>query len=319
MKFDVTSYGEIGLRLSPADGKGLSHTDNLSVNVIGTEFNVLSNLAGLGWRTALMSAVPETPLGERAKSAVRELGVNDDLVQALTQDDRIGIYFVDYGAKPKPTSVYFDRKLTAFTQWEPNESQLAQLLDTRILHLSGLSLALSDQVAQTSWRLLEAAKQNGVTVSFDINHRRKLWSAERAAEISRPFIEAADVLIAPTADVKELFGSEGDAQEAIAILQGMSGAKTIAVTDADRGARAVIDGKHFEQAAAPVEIIDRLGAGDGFAAGLIHALLSEIPNQALVAGTTMAALALSQQGEQVTIQRTIFEQIMAGNAGRLQR
>lgn len=319
MTYDVTSYGEIGLRLSPAGGRSLARTDLLSVNVIGTEFNVLANLASLGWKTALLSAVPDTPMGERARSTLRQFGVNDQLIDSTDADQRIGIYFVDYGVAPKPTSVYFDRKNTAFTLWDPDQRQFESLLDTKILHLSGLSLALSDLVADVSSRLLEQAKSRGVTVCFDLNHRRKLWSAERAAQVSIPFIEQADVLIAPNADVNELFNRSASALENLDYLAGLSGAAAIAITDGERGAVARIRDQLLSAPSAEVEIVDRLGAGDGFAAGFLHALASERQELALISGTHFAALALAQQGEQVSIQRSIFEQILTGNAGRLQR
>ena len=319
MTYDITSYGEIGLRLSPAGGRSLARTELLSVNVIGTEFNVMANLASLGWKTALLSAVPDTPLGEKARSTVRQLGVADDWINSTDEEQRIGIYFVDYGVSPKPTSVYFDRKGTAFTLWRPSQKELDSILDTKVLHLSGLSLALSDLVADVSMQLLTQAKARSTTVSFDLNHRRKLWAADRAAKVSLPFIEQADVLIAPNSDVNELFDRSADASENLDYLGGISGASVIAVTDGERGAVARIGDQVLAAPAAEVEIVDRLGAGDGFASGLLHALISQRPELALISGTHFAALALAQQGEQVSIQLGIFEQILTGNAGRLQR
>lgn len=319
MTFDVTSYGEIGLRLSPADDSALSRANTLAVNVIGTEFNVLSNLASLGWQTALLSAVPDVPMGDKATSSVRLNGVDDRLVYSLTGDYRIGVYFVDYGAGPKPIEVFFDRKGTAFTSFIPAENDIAALLDTKVLHLSGLSLALSDTVVDTSTKLLSAATAAGVMVSFDLNHRRKLWSADTALKLSTPFLEQADILIAPNADVNELFDRSGDALTNLDFLANRTNAKIVIVTDGSGGSVALVHGATLTQSARPVTIIDRLGAGDGFAAGVLHAVSSGRPEMVLSYGAHMAALALSHKGEQVRIRPNVFEAIVRGEAGELQR
>ena len=119
--------------------------------------------------------------------------------------------------------------------------------------------------------------------------------------------------------MNELFGETGNAKASLVCLQDISTAEIIAVTDGDRGAVAMIGGEHITELAAPVQIVDRLGAGDGFAAGFLHAINSGQEDVALKSGVQMAALALAQKGEQVAIDRKIFNQIVAGNAGRLQR
>lgn len=319
MTYDITSFGEVGFRLSATDARSLSRAETFAIKVIGTEFNVLANLASLGWSSALLSAVPATPLGEKARATIRQLGIDDALVSSSNEDDRIGIYFVDYGVEPKPTSVYFDRKNTAFTLSNPSEQSIEKLLNTKALHLSGLTLALSRETASVSEKILKAAKDKRVMVSFDLNYRRKLWDKVQAYETCLPYLQQADLIIAPNEDINELFDRTETAQTNLEFLAENFDAQTIAVTDGERGAVARIEGNFYHEPAAKVTIIDRLGAGDGFAAGFLHATLAGTPEVALSSGVNFAALALSQYGEQVAISKTIFDQIVAGNAGRLNR
>lgn len=319
MTYDITSFGEVGFRLSATDARSLSRAETFAIKVIGTEFNVLANLASLGWSSALLSAVPATPLGEKARATIRQLGIDDALVSSSNEDDRIGIYFVDYGVEPKPTSVYFDRKNTAFTLSNPSEQSIEKLLNTKALHLSGLTLALSRETASVSEKILKAAKDKRVMVSFDLNYRRKLWDKVQAYETCLPYLQQADLIIAPNEDINELFDRTETAQTNLEFLAENFDAQTIAVTDGESGAVARIEGHFYNEPAAKVTIIDRLGAGDGFAAGFLHAILAGTPEVALSSGVNFAALALSQYGEQVAISKTIFDQIVAGNAGRLNR
>ena len=301
-RFDATGIGEAGLRLSVPSDQRLARAASLDVNVAGTEANVLAGLSSLGWSTGWVSALPPTPMANRVEYQLRSYGI--DLSGVVHADQgRLGTYYVEYGAAPRPTQVYFDRANTAFTNMTVADVDWDLLLDTRVIHLTGITAALSPTVLAILTETLDRAESAGVPVSFDVNYRGNLWAPETAAVALRPFIERAQILFVRSEDLSALYGFSGESEEMLEHAKAITSAPNIIMTCGELGARASLDGTIVSAPARPVDIIDRLGAGDGFAAGFLHAWLDGHIERGPEYGTAMAALALAQDGEQVLTTR----------------
>lgn len=300
-RWHVTGLGEGGLRLSASAGELLERADRLDVAIAGAEANVLSSLARLDWNTAWASVLPASPMARRVERELRANGVSLELVSHVA-DGRLGIYFVEYGSAPRPTQVHFDRRDTAFARITSDQVDWDGVLDTQILHLTGVTAAISPQARAVTVEACARARQAGVTVSFDVNYRSRMWSIDDARPVLLQLAADADVLFLRQGDAQILFGTDS-AEASMAAARDHSRATQVAITDGASGAIGSNDGVVTQVAATEVGILDRLGAGDAFAAGYLHGLLSQNPEHALTYAAHVAALCLAQRGEQVVVTR----------------
>lgn len=317
-RFDVTAIGEGGLRLSVPSGIRLERTASLDVNVAGAEANVLSGLASLGWKTGWISALPETPLARRVECQLRSYGVDLAGVHHAP-GGRLGTYYVEYGPAPRPTQVHFDRADTAFTRMTTADVDWDLLLDTRIIHMTGITAALSPTVMEILTETLDRAEAARVPVSFDVNYRANLWTPTEATRALQPFIERAEILFVRQEDLQTLYGYDEDPSKALEAALSLTKARHVVMSRGEQGVSASLDGRRVTVPALPVDIVDRLGAGDGLAAGFLHAWLDGHVEVAAEHGAAMAALALAQMGEQVITNREELAAVMLGSASRLRR
>ncbi len=299
--WDVTAIGEGGLRLSTPPGGLLECAQSLDVAIAGAEANVLASLAALDWHAGWASVLPESALGRRVERELRACGVGTQLIHHVP-DGRVGVYFVERGVEPRATKVHFDREDTVFSQVTSSQVQWDLLLDTRILHLTGITAAVSPAACSVVEEAVRRAKAAGVLVSFDVNYRAKMWSVDSARPTLTRLIGAADIVFIRQGDAELLYGT-GTADESLEEVCRRTSADYVAVTSGAAGAIGWIDGRRREAPAANVQIIDRLGAGDAFAAGFLHRLLSGKTGDVLNYATFLAALCLSQVGEQVVTTR----------------
>ncbi|MEX2536094.1 MAG: sugar kinase [Trueperaceae bacterium] len=314
-KFEVTSLGESLIRLSVGVGQRLSNARTLDVHVAGAESNVCAALAGIGRRSGWVSRVPDNPLGRLVLRRAKECGIDVEHV-VLSPHGRMGTYFIELATPPVPTRVTYDRAGSAFTQFQTSEVDWESLLDTRILHLTGITPALSPSCRNLVAQAIERAKERGVLVSFDVNYRVRLWSsAQDAARVLRPLIEDVDLLLCGKKDAVQLFGLPQDDKEEAQLLDGLQAltkAKHVVVSLGKDGAIARSGGSTLRQPAISVSVMDRIGAGDAFAAGVIDGLLDGSLEQGLITGTALAALALSQHGDIVTANREDVTELVNG-------
>ena len=177
---DVITFGEAMLRLAPPDFERLEQASNLKVSVGGSELTVAAGVARLGLPTGWVSRLPANALGRMAQNKAREFGVDTRHV-VWTKRDRMGIYFVEYGASPRASGVLYDRSHSAISHIQPDEVDWAEVFKgARWFHTSGITPALSEEASAVTHRALRAAKAAGLTVSYDLNYRAKLWSADKA-------------------------------------------------------------------------------------------------------------------------------------------
>jgi 2-dehydro-3-deoxygluconokinase len=297
-RFDVTSFGEMLLRLSVPFGIRLEAASKLDVYPAGAEANLISLLARLQRKACWIGALPKNPLGRLAANALRIAGVDTSGI-CWSENGRMGTYYVEFSSPPRGTQVTYDRSNSCMTQLRLDDIYWDVLLDTRLLHLTGITPALAPACHEVVLELLKQAKQRGVSVSFDVNYRQKLWTEAEAEEILSPMIWGVELLFCSLTDAKRLFHCEGTAQEVGEQLLSHSQARCLVLTIGDQGALLWNGREWCHEPSRATQIIDRLGAGDALAAGVIHGWLDSDINQGLRYGATLAALALSQYGDMV--------------------
>jgi 2-dehydro-3-deoxygluconokinase len=300
-------FGEILLRLSPPGKELLLQSNALTTYVGGAEANVAVSLAQFGHPATMVSAVPDGPLGNVCISKLRGSGVRTHAIRQLP--GRLGLYFVAAGAGHRPTQVLYDRTGSAFANALPDLFDWKEILQgIRWLHLSGIVAAVSATAAETALGAVRMARSQGVLVSFDCNYRAKLWDRSRGEPrvILRALVAEADLLFAEERDM-DLVLEQQDHDTAVSdrfstvasrALAAFPHLKWIATTtrtqrnvdDHDIAAKLMSrDGLRTTRTYTMNAIVDRIGSGDAFAAGVLHGLESGFDEQAALDFAVAAA------------------------------
>lgn len=298
------------LRLSVPMGRRLDDARALDVEVAGAECNVCYALARLARRAAWVGRLPSHALGQNILRALRADGVDVSAVVTVP-NERVGTYFIEYASTPRTIQVIYDRADSAAARMTVNDVDWNYLLDTRILHLTGITAAISDSCYEIVAQAMERARKANVIVSFDVNYRAKLWDAKTASEKLRPLIRQADILFCKSNDARLLFDCSGAPREIMNGLQALTRAHAIYCTFGADGAALLTQNEFFMQPAIPVQIIDRIGSGDAFAAGVLDAALNGDYQHGLKQGVALAAIALSQFGDRVLTSRAELNAVLA--------
>jgi 2-dehydro-3-deoxygluconokinase len=309
-RFDVVSLGESMLRLSVPIGRRLDDARSLDVEVAGAECNVCYALARLDRKVGWVGRLPDNPLGQNVLRALRADGVDVSAVVNVP-GERIGTYFIEYAAPPRSIQVIYDRADSAAARMTVDDVDWDYLLDTRILHLTGITAAISDSCYAILEQAIARAGSANVLVSFDVNHRAKLWGTATAGKKLRPLIAQADILFCKSNDARLLFDCKGDKRELVTELQALTNANAVFSTFGAEGAVSLINGEFTMQPAVPVHIVDRIGSGDAFAAGVLDAVLDDDVRAGLQRGVALAAIALTQFGDRVLTSRAELNAVVA--------
>jgi len=312
-RFDVTTIGEMLLRLSAPSGKRLETSTELEVYPAGAEANVVTLLARLERQACWFGALPRNPLGRLAVNALCVAGVNISGV-CWSEVGRMGTYYVEFGEPPRGIQVTYDRAHSCATQLGVKDIDWDLLLDTRLLHLTGITPPLSPSCGEIILEAVQRARERDVPISFDINYRQKLWSEAEAAQTLSPLIQNVELLFCSQADAKRLFHCAGSAQEIAQEMLDLSKARHVIVTFAEQGALLWNGQEWIHEAARSTYIIDRLGAGDALAAGVIHGWLDGDLTAGLRYGVTLSALALSQFGDMVVTNKSELLALSQGSS-----
>jgi len=325
---EVVTFGEAMVRLSPPQFQRIEQARSFDVEIGGAELNTAVGLARLGHTVAWVSALPLNPLGRLIAQRVRQAGVEDRWIR-FTEEGRCGLYSLEFGAAPRASALFYDRKDSAFSRLTPGQFDWERIFaGARWFHVSGISAALSDGTAGVVAEALQAARQARLQISFDLNYRAKLWDRDQAARVLGSLIPLCHVLLASEADAEFLFGIRGESFAAVAsALQQRFGITTVIASrrEGDRVWQqrlAVVgaQGEHGEQSNwYDVEIVDRLGAGDAMAAGVIHGLLAGSLQKAVQYGAAMAALKHTIVGDLPWIDPDDVEAVLRGEGVRLRR
>lgn len=298
---DLVTFGEALIRITPLRDRA-QPLPVLSAHVGGAELNVAIGAARLGATSRWVSRLPDNAMGRFIDGVANAHGV-ERRVDWVTEG-RVGTYFLDEGGAPRQATVVYDRAGSAFTGIGPGavrwESALA---DARWFHVTGISPALSDSAAEATREALQAARSLGLTVSYDVNYRVKLWDARRARVVQEPLLELVDVLIVSLDDARTVLGADraSPADTAKQVARGV-GVQTVVVTSRDQedgtGAVVLADNEVHIAPQLMTMVVERVGTGDAFAAGLIAARLAGRGwSESVRRASAAAALKLSMRGD----------------------
>lgn len=327
----VVAFGELLVRLTSPGRQLLTQAQCLDLHIGGAEANVLVGLASLGHPTAMVSAVPDNALGQSAIAAIRARGVDTSAVQL--RDGRMGLYFLSAGAGLRASEIVYDRAGSSFALASSDAFDWSSHLQgAGLLHLSGITPALGPNSADAALAAARAAKAAGVPISFDGNYRAMLWEAwdSNPKAILSELIGMADILFGNHRDISLALGKEfsGDGEDrrreaALAAFDAFPALKQIAST-----ARHIVDADHHSLSArvdlrdssaqtrevAVTGIVDRIGAGDAFAAGVLHAHLEGGNAEAMAeTGLALTCLKHSLPGDASLFGQSDIDAFMSGN------
>ncbi len=289
------------LRLSVRPGDRIEDAGAFDVHVAGSEANVAYAAARMGLRSAWASVLPNNPLGRRVAATLGAGGVDTSLVRWV-DGGRLGLYFVELGALPRPISVVYDRAASTMAQARVGDFDWVAVLDTQVLHVSGITLGLSATCRELATHAMREARNAGAMVTFDVNYRQKLWDRQTAAEAIREVAPLIDVLISTEEDARDLFGTA----QALDL-----GVATTVLTMGANGAVARREGVSIERSGHAVETVDRVGAGDAFVAGLVWGLLEGSLELGLERGLAMSALKMTLRGDLFRLDAADVEALLA--------
>lgn len=282
------------LRLSPQGHYRFVQADHFLAEYGGGEANVAVALSGYGHAAQFITKLPQNDLGQAALNSLRRYGV--DTAEIRRGGNRLGLYFIEKGASQRPSRVIYDRAGSAFAQALSEEFDWASIFHgAQWFHFTGITPALGAEAAQACLCACQEAKKQGIPVSCDINYRHTLWSAEEAGTVMSGLMPYVDLCIANEEHAEKLFGirttdtdAKGDGSHAdgpIEVARAMTerfGCKAVAITlrrslsadDNDWSAMLYADGVGMYSKKYRIHLVDRVGGGDSFAAGLIHGFIT---------------------------------------------
>lgn len=308
---EVVTIGETMLRLAAPPGLALEQAPHFTVVAAGAESNVAVALSRLGTSAGWISRLVDNPLGRRIAAEVRAHGV--DVSRVLwTSEGRIGTYFFEPGAPPRLPRVIYDRAHSAFAQIDPDEVDWAYVAEARLVHLTGITPALGEACRRLTGRAIAEARRSRIPVCFDVNYRARLWTPEQARAALEPLLEGLDILICTREDATVLLDGTAGQADAAPVLQRRFRTRLAVVTDGTRCAAAAQDGTTVVREGHAIEPVDRMGAGDAFAAGFIHGYLREGVEAGLTYGMAAAALKHTYYGDVAWISPEDVRRLLAG-------
>lgn len=339
----IVTFGEIMLRLKSPLNERFFQTPALEATFGGGEANVAVSLSLLGEDASFVTALPRNAVGDGAVSELRRHGVDVSRI-VRTDAGRVGIYFIESGANQRPSKVVYDREGSAIALAGPGDFDWEAICaDADWFHITGITPALSQSAADAALAAMQAAGDRGLVVSIDLNYRKKLWNyGKKAPEVMRKLAEHANVIVANEEDIQKCLGIEAPVDVTAGTLsdtvyerlcaevkEQFPNVAYVAITlreslSADRnGWRAVMSGKdgfHTSPRYAIDDIVDRVGGGDSFSAGLIFGLRHMGESEALRFAVAASCLKHSISGDFNLTSREEVETLMRGDgSGRVQR
>jgi 2-dehydro-3-deoxygluconokinase len=344
MSHDLITFGEAMLRFVPQQDLRTEQAQAFNVTVGGGELNVAVCVSRLGFKTAWVSRLPDNPLGRLLLGKVREQNVDSAYVK-LTKEGRCGLYFLEQGASPRAASVLYDRAGSSISLIKPGDVDWAHVFaGVKRFHVSGITPALSASAAEVTRDALQAAKEQGTLVSYDLNYRSKLWTPAQARAIQEPLMQYVDLLITTEEDTKVVFGIEAPKADERFTNVDAAGYRLVSKQLVEKfGFNAVAitlrqnksvwfndwwglyydapSQTFFEAPRYQLEIVDRVGAGDSFAGGLLSALLLKPTDydHAIRFAVATSALKHTLPGDFAIIERGEVEALMKGGGLRINR
>ena len=339
----VVTFGEIMLRLSPPGLERFFQSPVLSATFGGGEANVAVSLAQFGLDSQYVTALPKHAIGDAALKALRAENVGTDHI--VRSGDRVGIYFAEAGASQRASTVVYDRAHSSISEMKPDAVNWdAVMADADWFHVTGITPALGANGAEATRRAIAAARAAKATVSVDLNYRKKLWTEAQAREVMGPMMRNVDVIVANEEDLQSVLGVHVEGTDVTTGRLNVDGFRAAAervtrdfgpariaitlresVSASDNGWSAILwdaSTKTMHQSQRyDVRLVDRIGGGDSFAAGLIYGLVTgRTPDAALRFAVAASALKQTIPGDFNRVSVEEVDRLVQGDAsGRVQR
>ena len=341
MNHKVITFGEIMLRLAPEGYLRFVQADTFEVTYGGGEANVAVSLANYGMDAAFVTKLPRHEIGQAAFNSLRRYGV--DTSHIARGGERLGIYYLEKGASQRPSKVIYDRAASSMASASKEDFDWDQIFEgASWFHFTGITPALGDNIAEVCLEACKAAKAKGIMVSCDLNYRKKLWTKEKARAVMSELCRYVDVCIANEEDAGDVFGIKSENtdvtsgrvnhegyQEVAGKLAGQFGFKKVAITlrtslsaNDNKWAAMLYDGGEcYFSKSYDIHIVDRVGGGDSFGAGLIYAVMNGYePQKALEFAVTASCLKHTVESDFNMVSAEEVTVLMGGDgSGRVQR
>ncbi len=339
----VVTFGEIMLRLSPPGFERFLQTPAFVATFGGGEANAAVSLAQFGLDSYYVTRLPAHEIGEAAVRALRAEGVKTDFI--VRGGDRIGIYFAEAGASQRASNVIYDRARSAISELEPGSLDWGTIFrGADWFHVTGITPALGDKAAACTREALDAARAAGAKISVDLNFRKKLWSSAQAQKVMRPLMKEVDLVIANEEDIQSVLGLDVPDTDVTSGHLNLEGYRSVAerltrelgppmvaitlresVSASDNGWSAALwnqaTGQFVHSQRYDVRLVDRIGGGDSFAAGIIYGLVTgRDPEASLRFAVAASALKQAIPGDFNRVSVAEVDRLAMGDAsGRVQR
>ncbi len=314
--FDILALGEVLLRLSPPNNERIVGGEIFQKQVGGAELNVVSGAALLGLRTGIISKLPANNLGIYAKNRVRFVGVSDDnLVDDKAKDARLGLYYYENGAYPRKPSIVYDRLFTSIHKIDCDDFDENMFKSSRCFHTTGITLGLGKTCRETAIKMMKRFKENGTLISFDVNFRSNLWGGEEAKKCIEEILPLLDVFFCSEDTARLTFHKEGNVKEIMKSFAKDYEIPIIASTQRIVHSPKVhtfgsiiyereTDTFYEEEPYRNIEVVDRIGSGDSYIAGVLFGLLANGRDckKALEYGNASGAVKNTIPGDMTSLQ-----------------
>lgn len=337
----VITFGEIMLRLAPEGYYRFVQADSFGATFGGGEANVSVSLANYGVETAFVTKLPTHEIGQAAVNSLRKYGVDTNFI--VRGGPRIGIYYLEKGASQRPSKVIYDRAGSSIALATKDDFDWDKIFEgVSWFHFTGITPALGDNVAEICLEACKKAKEKGITVSCDLNYRKKLWTKEKAGQVMDKLCHYVDVCISNEEDANDVFGIKSESTDVTSGKLNKDGYKEVAKKLTDRfGFKKVAitlrtsisasennwsgmlyeDGKSYFSKEYNMKIVDRVGGGDSFGGGLIYACLNNYePQKTIEFAVAASCLKHSIEGDFNMVSVSEVQTLAGGDgSGRVQR
>lgn len=323
-EFGLVCSGEMIMRLSPLNNEMLVQGHMLEKQMGGAEFNVASGVSILGEKTAVVTKLPKNELGKFAKKIIDSNGVSDEfVVYDESKNKRLAIYYYEYGSSPRKPNVTYDRQNSSFQSFKANEVNSSVYNRTEIFHTSGITLGLCETSNKLTYDLIKNFKDGGALISFDVNFRRNLWTEEEARVEIEKLLPSVDILFASEETFRKMFQKTGNLEDIIRAFAKEFNISFIASTQRtvnspkSHNFTSLIynrknDTFYCESPYENIEIVDRIGSGDAYVAGVLYGILKHNnPEKAMKYGNANSVLKNTIIGDISCADVTLVDSIIA--------
>lgn len=334
-RFDIIGMGEVMLRLSPPDKETISQSDVFLKTAGGSELNVVSGAAMLGIRGGIITKLPDSKIGRFIRNRIRYGNVSDDfLVFDKSKNKRLGVYYYESGAYPRKSSVLYDRDNTSMSSLKFGEIPENVFHTAKIFHVSSITMALGNEMKKTVLEVVENFKNSGTKISFDVNYRGALWSEEDAKCAVEEILPFVDFLFVSEETSRRMLKRVGTVESIMQSYVEDYGCELVATTQREvisptrhNFSSYILCNKKIykESPYTDIEVIDRVGSGDAYVAGVLYGLLETgNPERSLQVGNALSALKNTVVGDMSVfsldeVERVINSHIASGVQSEMER